>query len=260
MVRARAVKRPKGVSAAAQPVSAPFRVSDAGIEWIKWLAFGAMIFDHVNWLWFARGGDPRLTAGVHPWMNDVGRLALPLFAFAFGHNLVRVLESDARTVRLRRMGRRLAVAGLAAQIPYWLLRGYFWPLNVVFLFGACAGLVVLWNLPIERHRLLVRSGVLVVGLVVGAGVEYWWLGMGVVLAAVAVARARSWGSLLIFVAALVPICLLNGNLYAVLAVVAIVAVRNAGKAPPRIPGLLYVLYPAHLWAMLALVTLFARAS
>lgn len=229
-------------------------VSDASLEWLKWIAVGAMFVDHINWFVIAGGFDPQSTA--HAWMNDVGRLAFPLFAFVFGINLQRVLESPNQAERFRRMAWRLGVAAAAAQVPYWVLRGYFFPLNVLCTFALSMAVVLLWR----RGSWPLRAAAVVSLVIGGFVVEYWWIGAALVFGAVAYARHRTVASLSLFTAMLLPLSLLNGNPYAFASIVAIAAtvMMQPTRLLPRVPGLLYVVYAGHLWVLLGLVVVLNR--
>jgi uncharacterized membrane protein len=74
--------------APAASASRRLEVTDASLEWMKWLAVVGMVLDHVNWFFFASSFD-NPQASPHAWMNDVGRVVFPLFAFVFGINLAR---------------------------------------------------------------------------------------------------------------------------------------------------------------------------
>jgi len=238
------------------PVGARWALSDASLEWLKWIAVAAMLLDHVNWFLFAGGGAPQ--HGTYPWMNDVGRLAFPLFALVFGVNLARILDSPDRNARASRMFVRLFVAGVIAQLAYWVLRGYFWPLNVLATFALAAAVAMLWQGECKSFaRRAAAVGLFVVG---GFLVEYWWIGAGLILAATLVRRGPFPLSALIFVALLIPLCLLNGNAYALAALVVAAALAGARWAPPRVPGLLHVVYAGHLWALVAVAALFGRLA
>lgn len=236
------------------PAVAGPRLSDGALELVKWIAIAAMVVDHINWFWFAAGGNPQATPTA--WMSHVGRIALPLFAFCFGVNLIRVLEAPDSAAKFRRMAWRLALAGVAAQAAYWPLRGYFWPLNVLALFGLAAALAWLWTR--EKDRPLMRSIAVVLAVFLGLLVEYWWCGLIIIFAAAGYARAPSWLRCAAFAASTLAVDALNGNWYASLAPgVVLLAIAAAGDraALPRLPGLWHVFYPAHLWALWFVITL-----
>ena len=223
-------------------------VTDASLEWIKWLAVVGMVLDHVNWFFLASSvANPQ--ASPHAWMNDVGRVVFPLFAFVFGINLARVLdESTNGTARLRRMLLRLIVAGVVAQGAYVLLRGYFWPLNVLFTFALSALVAACFAGDATPSKKLAGVVLLVAG---GLAVEYWWVGVGLTLAALHFARRRSLRSSYVFCAFLVLLSMLNVSVAPLAAAVIIWALANVRRSLPRHPGALHVFYAGHLWLLVA---------
>ena len=245
-------------AARATDSSAPLVVTDASLEWLKWIAVAAMVLDHINWFWFAAGGSPRSTG--HAWMNEAGRVALPLFAFAFGLNLHRVLADAHSAARLRRMGLRLGLAGVIAQCLYWPLRGYFFPLNVMFLFAIALGACVLYERG-ERLNSRTWQGVtLAVALVGGFVVEYWWFGLMVVFSAYAWAARPTTTRLAALVLSVILLAILNNSPWPLAALPIVYCLARATLAPRRIPGLLHAFYPAHLAALLVASLAFGRLA
>jgi hypothetical protein len=228
-----------------------WRVSDASLSWLQWIAVAAMLIDHFNWFFFAHGGDPRSTA--HVWMNDIGRLAFPLFAFVFGVNLARVLDAPEGAARMARLLRRAVAFGVVAQVPYWALRGYFFPLNVLWTFALSAA--VCWSWERSTGNTSVRVLAVVAFVLGGLAVEYWWFGLAAVIASVGYARTRTVASFCFVVAAFAGLAVLNWNAVTLLALLPIVLLAQVGRAAPRRPGLLYWLYAGHLWAFLAAVAM-----
>ncbi len=234
----------------ARPMGAPTRpfATDQGLYWMQLVALVAMVLDHINWFWFAHGGDPQRTSTA--WMNDVGRIAFPLFAFTFGVNLARVLGSSDRDPRMRRMVRHLALAALSAQLVYWPLRGYFNPLNVMATFLLTAVVLRYWSVSRWEANAIGRCVALASVVVLGSFVEYWWFGIALIAAAYQMATTNSASSRAAFVVALAALCLLNRNLWALGSLPTIALLASARWGPPRRRTLLYVFYPAHLFAIL----------
>ena len=63
----------------------------AHLELVKWLAFVAMVVDHVDLFLFNR---------TVPWMFEVGRFAAPAFAICFGIGLAFTRDAVAVADRL----------------------------------------------------------------------------------------------------------------------------------------------------------------
>jgi hypothetical protein len=59
---------------------------------------------------------------------------------------------------------------------------------------------------------------------------------------------------------LAPLCLLNGNVYALGALVLASALAGARWAPPRVPGLLHVVYAGHLWVLVIVAASLGRLA
>lgn len=101
---------------------APGQLGDVGrLELVKWLAFAAMVADHVDLALFGRGV---------PWLHAVGSFAFPAFCLTFGAGLAT--SSDPVSV-----ARRLMLPAIVAQAAWLLIRPEH-PLNVLFVFAACA--------------------------------------------------------------------------------------------------------------------------
>lgn len=229
--------------------------TDQGLMWMQLIAVMAMVLDHVNWFCFAKGGDPQST--VTAWMNDVGRMAFPLFALSFGVNLARVLSSPDSEARSRRMFHRLALAAVVAQLAYWPLRGYANPLNVMATFLLSAVVLRYWSRSTWHAHAIGRCLALATAVLLGAFVEYWWFGIALIAASYGLVLTKSIWTATIVLLALGALCLLNRSPWALAAVPAFGLLRNIKWAPPRQRGWLYLIYPAHLIAILALVTALA---
>jgi uncharacterized membrane protein len=230
-------------------------VTDASLEWMKWLAVVGMVLDHVNWFFLASSvANPQ--ASPHVWMNDVGRVVFPLFAFVFGVNLARVLDDPTNgAARLRRMLLRLIVAGVVAQGAYVLLRGYFWPLNVLFTFALSALVAACFTGEATPSRKLAGAVLLVAG---GLAVEYWWVGIGLTLASLHFARRRTLRSSYVYCAFLVLLAALNVSLAPLAAAAVIWSLANVRRSLPRHPGALHLFYACHLWLLVGIGALVGR--
>lgn len=109
------------------------------IEVCKWFGFAGMVADHGHraGLWVSG-----------PWWYAAGRLAFPLFVFAFSYGLVRC-SADARQLRWK----KLILMGIVAQVAFPLVFGTpWWALNILFVFvagwivwcWACRGTILDW--------------------------------------------------------------------------------------------------------------------
>jgi uncharacterized membrane protein len=240
--------------ASAAPTGRRLEVTDASLEWMKWLAVVGMVLDHINWFFFASSID-NPQASPHAWMNDVGRVVFPLFAFVFGINLARVLGAGVvggQAPRFRRMVVRLLVAGVIAQGAYWLLRGYFFPLNVLFTFALVALVARGFAHDATSTQQLAAVALFAFG---SLAVEYWWVGVGLALSALYFARRRTLRSSLPFLGTLLPLAFVNGSVATLLALPAIAALKTVTASLPRWSATFYVIYASHLWFLVMLSAL-----
>lgn len=205
-----------------------------GLELAKWLAFGAMLLDHVDLALFGRS---------QPWMHAIGRFALPCFAVAFGLGLARASDP-------LRVGARLVMPALLAQAAWAFLPSAMDPRPVNVLAGfACLAWVE------GMRRLWPAAGAAAfAGLLwMSSGIEGSYVLLLIVGATVLAERARTV------------------ELHAVGALAVAVAVPSPGAfvglaAPhlarrleidlPRSAGLLAWAYAAHLAVLAALAAAF----
>lgn len=197
----------------------------AHLELFKWLAFAAMVVDHVDLVLFERS---------YPWMWHVGRFAMPVFAVCFGVGLA--VTRDAAAV-----ARRLIIPAILAQAAWWFC-GRVMPLNILFTFAICAVAVSTWR----RWPIF---GLVVAGLALLPGAEIleggaWLVGL-VVSAFLAQDLRRSW----IYAAGAAPWILGLTSPTVALAVSVPFLARFTPWTVPRWPGALSWLYPGHLVAL-----------
>lgn len=198
------------------------------LEAAKWVALLCMVVDHVNAVFYGRELGEVATV--------VGRLAMPLFALVIGYNLARP-GGDFDAVL-----RRLALFGMAA-LPFhaalFALIGGWWPLNILATFAVAVGCISL-------HR---QGAVLLAGLLFvlgGSVVEYWWPGVALVIAAYLRFRPSDPISSWWLFAALVGLCLVNGNAWALLAVPLLHGLNRMDLMLPRLRWVFWFFYPIHL--------------
>ena len=208
--------------------------SDSGIEAVKWLALVCMLLDHVN---------KYLLAGAEPALFALGRLALPFFGFVLAYNLARpgALARGA----YRRLLPRLAAFGVIAS-PFFIALGGlgwgWWPLNIMFtLFVAAA---VLWLLEVRSSSAI--AGAIVLFLVGGLFVEFWWPALACIVAAWLYCRRATWLRFVGWIAATGSLYLINDNLWALAALPALFLLARVSVTLPRMRWLFYLFYPAHL--------------
>jgi TraX protein len=213
------------------------RLDDGTLETVKWIGLVAMTVDHVN---------TYVLAGAQAWMYHVGRLAMPLFGIVLAAHLARpgALEGGLA----RRMGWRLAIAGVLAQIPYTWLRGGPWPptvLNILFLLLLVVAFVQLRRSDRPALR-LAACGLLAIG---GAVVEFWWIGAAVILTSLAWFRRPDAERTLLAAGSLSLLAALTQSPVPLLAPAGVYVANRLGARVPRFRSVFYVYYPAHLVAL-----------
>ena len=218
--------------------------SEASLSAAKWLAVVLMVIDHWN--------HYLLSFSAH-WMMCIGRVSMPLFAVVLGYNLSR--PGQLASGGYARTALRLAVFGAIATVPFIALNklaGGWWPLNMMFTLLVATLVAWMWDdgrpwPVILSFPLLLWSGCLS---------EYWWPGIGLVLAVWAYQRSPSAWRALSFMICMLLLYFINHNMWA-LAALPVLALVQWWKIPlPRAQWLFYAFYPVHLclfWLYLHLV-------
>lgn len=207
---------------------ARWSLSDGTVEALKWIAFLAMVADHIDVLFFDR---------TMPALFAIGRVAMPVFAIVLGYNLSRCRDPE-------RVVRRLIIAGLLVQ-PLAIAtinRGEILPLNILLTFAAGAALVTLG----DRGRLHLAGVLLVVATL---AMDYSVIGAGLVAVSWLYFRTGRAGALAGLAVLVAGLCALNGNSWALVGVGLVLA---AGWVPvdlPRVRGGFLALYVGHLLAL-----------
>jgi len=247
-----AAASPRARSKAAAPAAtapaparalSPLAFSEASLSAAKWLALVLMVIDHSNKYLF----DGKVT-----WMYALGRISMPLFAFVLGYNLARpgMLNSGG----YRRLALRLAGFGLLATVPFIAINKLpsgWWPLNMMF--TLLVAVVAAWLFDIRKPWSTISAClVLAWG---GALGEYWWPAIGLCMCVWNYQRHPSRALIAAFLACLVLLWFVNGNLWALAAVPVLFALQWWPIVLPRAQWLFYGFYPLHLalfWLILSL--------
>ena len=203
------------------PIARDFKVTDGTIEAIKWLALVLMTLDHANKYLFGE---------KIPGLFELGRLAMPLFGFVLAYNLARpgALQSGAyiRTVK------RLGIYGLAAS-PFFIGLGGlafgWWPLNILFMLLVASVTLYL----IEKGGRVNLVAAVVVFLIGGGFVEFWWFALAFCLAAFWYCKTASKLALVVWVLAAASLYVVNRNLWALASTPLILAAPLVDVKMPR---------------------------
>lgn len=215
-------------------------------EILKWLALVLMTGDHAVKV---------LAGGYVPVVSELGRIAFPLFAFVMAYNLAQPGADYAKSFR------RLSIWGLVAQPVYAWTFDALLPVNVLFSFA----LAVACCWAVENRRwgpLLVLAGP------IPMLVDYQWSGVAFVLAWWWFFRTPQglrgdgtiWigvGRLWLAFAAFAPLCVYNGNPWALAALFPMYWLGDPARRLPAVRRTrwgFYGYYVGHL-VLLALIAL-----
>jgi TraX protein len=217
-------------------------VDDGTVEALKWLGLFLMVVDHAN-KYLANAG--------FGWAFHAGRICLPLFCFVLAYNLTRVgvLESGS----FKRVMNRTAIVGGIATPIFIALGGlpFGWlPLNIFFTF--CVATLMLLFVA-RRGRVNMTCAVLIF-LVGGLFVEYWWFALALVLACWAFCNKPGAGSFMLVIFATAGLYAINRNFWAFAALPIIALAPFVSMPVPRMRNIFYIFYPLHLAALLGLRT------
>ena len=212
----------------------PIRLSDGTVDGLKWLGLALMTLDHIN----KHLLHERVTA-----LFDLGRMALPLFGLVLAYNLARPGTLE-RGVYIRVLG-RLSVVAAIAEIPFIGLGGLAWgwyPFNILVMLLVAVSMM--WLIEVGGGwRITLAVLVFILG---GAMVEFWWPGVALCVAAWAYCRRPNAGTLAIWIAATAGLYMINRNFWALAAFPLIFYAPHARWQVPRVRWAFYVYYPAHL--------------
>ena len=221
--------------APARRISLPaVRIADGTLEALKWVALVCMTCDHV---------DKYLLHASVPLLFGLGRLAMPLFGFVLAYNLAR--PGFAERGGFQRAMRRLTVAGVIATPAFIGLGGLlyrWWPLNIMFALLVVTASAFLW----QRGGAALKIAAIVIAIVGGSSVEFWWPAIGFCLATWAYCKRPSWAALFCALVSCGLLAIINGNSWALAALPIVCAACFVKLEIPRVRHVFYAYYPAHL--------------
>ena len=218
-----------------------FRIASGSIEALKWLAVVFMTIDHIN---------RYLLHGAVGSMFALGRLTMPIFAFTLAYHLAQP-HAFANGMHVRVM-RRLVPFAVISSIPYIalnkLVQGW-WPLNILFMLLIGTGMIALLESNIRFRNYLA----LLIFLVGGAVVEFWWVGLALFYFSWRYVKSPN---LIVLIGAIIALFLLgnvNGNQWAFASLMIIFLAPFVNINIPRIKHVLYLYYPVHLFCIWGVV-------
>lgn len=202
-------------------------LSSGAVEALKWVALLAMVVDHVNAAFYGRD--------LGAWATIIGRVAMPVFSLVLAYNLAR---PGADLVRCLRRLFLFGVLSLPAHAYVFAVAGGWWPLNILFTFAVAVGCVEL----MKRKRAGLAVALFLVG---GAAVEYWWPGVALVVAAWAYFMRPQSGTAWTLAAAMLGLCVVNFNGWALLALPLVALAALVDVRVPRLRWVFWWFYPLH---------------
>nr|WP_031943383.1 TraX family protein [Pseudomonas sp. NFPP33]AGH89249.1 TrbP-like conjugal transfer protein [uncultured bacterium] len=224
--------------AAALPV---LSLSSGAIEGLKWLAIALMTLDHVNKYVFH---------ATLPLAFELGRIAMPLFAFVMAYNLSRP-DTLARGSYQRSMRRLAAFGVLTTPISVSLggLLWGFWPFNILFMLLTAAAVMYL----VEKGGQANNSMAALVFIVGGSLVEFWWPAVGFTVACWFYCKRPGWVPLFFAAFCCFALTPINTNFWAMAVFPIIFAAAKINFGLPRSKWyVFYAYYPLHLALILML--------
>lgn len=202
---------------------------------LKLLAILTMVIDHLGYVFFPD----------QEWMRAIGRLTMPVFAYAIARGFFYTREK-------RRYLIQLSILALVSQIPFMLLFHQGWTLNMVvpWALAVVALMSPLWVTPLLAF----------IPLVIGIPMDYSSL---VILLPVAIyhlwfKNRRPLLAALAVVTILSVIALLSPwyQWFALLAIPAILLLEAHDRKVTVNKWFFYAFYPAHMLLLWGVVTLF----
>lgn len=217
--------------------NAPFSIPSGTVEGLKWLALVLMTLDHVNKYLFAE---------ALPGVFELGRITMPLFGFVLAYNLSRASAFE-NGMHLRII-KRLAFYGALATPFFCLLGGLlggWWPLNILFMLLVATAMIYL----VDSGKKSFRWAAVLVFIVGGGFVEFWWFGLAFCAASWFFCKNPSTATAIILALAASSLYAVNKNFWAVAVLPLCFYASHISLDVSRVKKVFYVYYPAHLAAL-----------
>ena len=210
-------------------------ITNGSLEFLKWFALILMTGDHVNTYLFNQ---------TIPLLNELGRIAMPLFVFILAYNLAR---DEVDLAVFKRISTRLFIFGCISLLPKMLLghlvQGW-WPLNIMF--TLCALTISIGLLKAQYKW----ASELVIFLA-GFFVEFMWPALLFGLCTYLYAKKPSYIILSGSFLTCLGICLLNNSLWALLVYPLVLVASIIDLGCQRTKWFFYVYYPLHFLVIFA---------
>jgi hypothetical protein len=171
----------------------------------------------------------------------LGRLSMPLFAFALSYGLAIQKSKYFNLPTIK----RILIFGLISSVPYIALGNVmsgWWPLNIMFTFLISAIIISILSSTIKQRYLIT----LIVFVIGGAFVEYAWAGIALTVSFWWFVKRADWMSLSLIILSMIMLNNFNHNLWATLALPIIYLASKINFAIPRIKHFFYYVYPIQL--------------
>lgn len=222
-------------------IPAPLVIHNGTIEGMKWLALLVMTLDHINKFIYHES---------LPGIFQLGRIAMPLFAFVLAYNLAR--PNAFENGLYQRVMRRLAFYGLISIPACVFLMGKAalgFPANIMFmLLVSTATLYFLQKK--DGYSAWYATLTFCLGSIF---VEYWWFGVIICITSFYYCKKPSMINLFFLFVSLVAVLLVNINLWAIAALPVILFAKKVALPIPRVKNVFYAYYPLHLSVIAAIL-------
>ena len=183
-------------------------------------------------------------------MFNAGRIAMPLFCFVLSYNLARPGATERGV--FKRVCKRLVIFGVVSTVPFIALGGLlsgWWPLNIMFALALSTACIYL----ISQGGSGKIALAVILFLVCGAFVEYWWFILLMSIFAYKYCKDQNPAYLIFWVFFTALLYVINKNFWALASFPLIFSLRHYQIKVPRLKMFFYAYYPVHLSLILIIV-------
>lgn len=219
----------------------PLVIHNGTVEGLKWLALVIMTLDHINKFFYNE---------TLPGVFQLGRIAMPIFAFVLAYNLARPNAFESGLYQ--RVMKRLALYGAISLPACFFLMGKAalgFPANIMFMLLVSTATLFF----IQKKDASSAWYAILIFSLGSIFVEYWWFGVMICIASFYYCKKPSFTNLFLILISLVFVLLVNVNLWAVAALPVILYAKKVALPIPRVKNLFYAYYPIHLSVIAAIL-------